>query len=292
LTARARLTRELAWVLAGTAAIAGLAFGAQRLFFSRPVTTPDIPRSLDEGLAPLMVGQVRAENRLVETPAVTEAMSAIVERLAPAGAEAPTEAEARSRPAIEVFVIDSPVINAFTLPGGIVCVYAGLMKSLASAEEMAAILAHEMAHAAFRDPLVQLARRVGMASIASLLTGGQGGNLAHGILAEAVSLRYGRQAEDRADELAVDLLARAGIDPESYASALSHIKGVGPRDPKLLRYLDPHSPIDERIASAERRAKIAAAAGGLSSDGLATRRIAVDWEDLVKALPSVLEPTD
>lgn len=270
-------------MLAGAAAIAGLAFGAQRLFFPRPVTTPDIPRSLDEGLAPLMVSQVRAENRLVETPAVTEAMTAIVERLTRAGAEAPTEVEARSRPTIEVFVIDSPVINAFTLPGGIVCVYTGLMKSLASAEEMAAILAHEMAHAGFRDPLAELARRVGMASIASLLTGGQGGNLAHSLLAEAVSLRYGRQAEDRADELAVDLLARAGIDPESYASALSHIKEAGPRDPKLLRYLDPHSPIDERIAAAE---------GRLSHDGLATRRIAVDWKELVKALPSVLEPTD
>ncbi len=285
MTARARIARELAWVLAAAAAIAGLAFGAQRLFFSRPVAAPDIPRSLDEGLAPLMVRQIRAENRLIENPSVTAAMTAIVDRLAPAYAALPVDGRDPSRPAVEVFVIDSPVINAFTAPGGVVCVYAGLMKSLVSAEEMAAILAHEMTHAAFRDPLGQLARRVGMATLASILTGGQGGNLAHSLLAEAVSLRYGREAEDRADELAVDMLARAGIDPQSYARALEHIKAAGPRDPKLLRYFDPHSPIDSRIASAEQRAKAAAAARGLATTG-----IPVDWSGVVKALPSVLEP--
>jgi predicted Zn-dependent protease len=288
-------------VLAVVAAIAALAFGAARLFFARPVPAPDIPRSLDAGLKPLMLKQIRAENRLVETPVVTGAVSAIMDRLTPAYAAVPLEAAnvpqeppreppAESRPAIEVLVVDSPVINAFTVPGGVVCIYTGLMKTLSSPEELAAILAHEMSHAAFRDPLTQLARNVGMATLASVLTGGQGETLAQGLLADLVSLRYGRAAEDRADEFAVALLAKAGIDPASYGSALSRIKGSNPKDMKLLRYLDPHSPIDERIRSAGERATAAAARA--AAEGLKAKRIAVDWRKLLKALPSVLEPTD
>jgi predicted Zn-dependent protease len=283
LSARARLARELAWVLAAVAAIAALAFGAQRLFLARPVPAPDIPRSLDAGLKPLMLKQIRAEDRLVEVPVVASAVAGIMDRLAPAYA-------ALSPEGIEVLVIDSPVINAFTVPGGVVCVYTGLMKTLSSPEELAAILAHEMTHAAFRDPLTQLARNVGMATLAGALTGGQGETLAQGLLADLVSLRYGRAAEDRADELAVDLLAKAGIDPASYGSALSRIKGSNPKDPKLLRYLDPHSPIDERIRSAGDRAKAAAAKA--AAEGLKATRIPVDWKKVLKALPSVLEPTD
>ena len=301
MSARARLARELAWVLAVVAAIAALAFGAARLFFARPVPAPDIPRSLDAGLKPLMLKQIRAENRLVETPVVTIAVAAIMDRLAPAYAAVPAEdggvskvaskaASKEERPTIEVLVIDSPMINAFTVPGGVVCVYTGLMKTLSSVEELAAILAHEMSHAAFRDPLTQLARNVGMATLASVLTGGKGETFAQGLLADLVSLRYGRAAEDRADEFAIALLAKAGIDPASYGSALSRIKGSNPKDLKLLRYLDPHSPIDERIRSAGERAKAAAAKAAAA--GLKARRIAVDWRKVLKTLPSVLEPTD
>ncbi len=293
MSVRVRLARELALVLAAVAAIAAIAFGASRLFFSRPVPAPDIPRSLEAGLKPLVLKQIRAENRLVEIPIVTGAVAAIMDRLAPIYAAILLKAAKdpkESRPVIEVLVIDSPVINAFTVPGGVVCVYTGLMKTLSSPEELAAIMAHEMSHAAFRDPLNQLARNVGMATLASVLTGGQGETLAQGLLADLVSLRYGRAAEDRADEFAITLLAKTGIDPASYGSALSRIKGSNPKDLKLLRYLDPHSPIDERIRSAGERAKAAAAKA--AAEGLKATRIAVDWKKVLKALPSVLEPTD
>ena len=280
MSTRARLARELGLLLAAVAALALIGFGLQRLFFSRPVPAPDIPRSLDDGLKPLMLKQIRAENRLVEEAAVTEAVAAIMQRLDPAYAAA-------GRPSIEILVIDSAVVNAFTVPGGVVCVYSGLVKALAGPEELAAIIAHEMSHAASRDPLAQLARKVGMATLATVLTGGQGETLAQGLLADLVSLRYGREAEDRADRFAVEVLARAGIDPAGYARALARIRDSGRKNPGLLRYLDPHSPIDERISRAEEEAK--AAAAGTST---APKPIAVDWKKLMKALPTVFEPED
>ena len=52
-----------------------------------------------------------------------------------------------------------------------------------------------------------------------------------------------------------------------------------------MRYLDPHSPIDERIARAEKEA-----ASLSSQSARKPAEIAVDWKSLLNSLPSVLEP--
>ncbi len=272
---RGRLAREIAILLAAAGVIAGLAFGAQRLFFSRPFPHADLPRWLDGALKPLLLRQIRAENRLVEEPVVARALAAVLARLDSAsGADG-----------IEVLVIDSPVVNAFAVPGGLVCVCTGLVESLSSADELAAIIAHEMSHVRSRDALAGLARRVGVSALLSALTGGRGGSAAQGLLADLVSLRYGREAEDRADSFAVALLAESGVDPSSFARALARIRDAGAKVPGLLRYLDPHSPIDERIARAGAQGTAAAARAGK-----APSPIAVDWKALVQALASPLEP--
>lgn len=266
-----RLARELGLLAAVVAALALAGFALQRLFIPRAVPAPDIPRSLDERLKPLVVKQIRAENRLVEEPFAVRTVAAIASRLAP---DSP-----------EVILVDSPLVNAFAVPGGVVCVSTGLVKALGGPEELAAIVAHEMSHVAHRDPIAQLARRVCMASLAAVLTGGQGETLVQGLLADLVTLRYGREAENRADNFAVQLLAGAGIDPRSYAAALTRIRDTGLKHPGLFRYLDPHSPIDERIAAATQAAESAAA-----GRAAAWEPVAADWKKLLKALPTVLEP--
>lgn len=274
-----RLAREIGLLLAGAAVLAGLAFGAQRLLFPRPsphaaretALQEDLPAWLDSALAPVIMRQVRAENRLVENAEVNAAVDAILDRLAGPGG------------GIEVLVIDSSLVNAFAAPGGVVCVYTGLLKALSSADELAAVLAHEMSHVQRRDALASLARRLGMTVLLSALGGGRGSSAAQGLLADLVSLRYGREAEDRADAFAVGLLADRGIDPAAWPRALASLRDSGAANPGLLRYLDPHSPIDERIARAEREA---AAAGARAT----ARVLAVDWDALVRSLPSALEP--
>lgn len=284
-----RLAREAVLLLAGAAVLAGLAFGAQRLFFPRPAphhardASPqeDLPAWLDGALAPVILRQVRAENRLVEDPKVTAAVDAVLDRLSgPGGAGS-----------IEVLVIDSSLVNAFAAPGGVVCVYTGLLKALPSADEFAAVLAHEMSHVQNRDALASLARRLGMTVLLSALGGGRGSSAAQGLLADLVSLRYGREAEDRADAFAVELLADRGIDPAAWPRALASLRDSGTANPGLLRYLDPHSPIDERIARAEKEAAAAGARAGAQPPGRATApSLAVDWDALVRSLPSALEP--
>ena len=252
----------------------------QRVLFPSPWPAPDVPRRLDEAMAPLMRQEVRAEMTVVGTPEVRAGLSRIVDRLVAAVPE-PLRPGAGPSPTIEVMVIRSPQINAFTLPGGLICVDTGLLRAVGSPQELAAVLSHEMSHVVHRDPLSLLAARLGMAALMSILGTRTGAAVIQNAIGELVSARYGRAAEDQADRFAVDLLASAGLDPESFAEALSRMREAGARTPALLKYLDPHSPIDERISRARDQAH--RVKGGPASE--AERPLDVDWQTLLAALP-------
>jgi len=252
-----RLARELGILLAALVALGLLAFGAQRLFFPTPKASPDVPRELDAALGPLMRQQIRASQKVMDTPLVEAGFSRIMDRL------------------LAILVIDSPDINAFTLPGGLICVDTGLIRALPSAEEMAGVLGHELSHAVSRDPLALIARQMGIATIINVVSGGQGGAVMESMVRELLTVSYGREAEDRADAFSVGLLARAGIPPKSFADALVAIRDSAPKRPDLLKYLDPHSPIEQRIARAEEQAR---------KEKVTVRPLSVSWHKVVEAL--------
>jgi predicted Zn-dependent protease len=198
---------------------------------------------------------------------VKEAFAVIVKRL---------QAALPEPRAVDVIVLRSREINAFALPGGTICVNTGLIRELHSAEEMAGVLGHELSHVVNRDPLTLLSRRLGMAALISIMSGGQGGTVLSDAAQTLVDIHYGREAEDRADDFSVRLLARAGIQPDSFGDALQLIRDSDPKEPGLLKYIDPHSPIDERIAKGRDLAR---------SQAYTARPLGVDWNALVLALP-------
>jgi predicted Zn-dependent protease len=253
-------------VLAGLAA---LAFAGARLAFADRVGVPDVAVEVERGLRPIVRREIALEGAVVEEPVVVDAFAALLDRLTPGLGTLPLEPE--------VVVIDSPVVNAAALPGGIVCVYTGLIRTLQTTEEMAAVLAHELVHVERRDAITGLAREIGMAAIASAVSGG-GETAAQSLLRAAIDLRYSRIAEDRADLRCLEMLEKAGIDPGVFGDALGRIAEVGERTPDLLRWLDTHTDIDARIARARSRS--------LSAVG-PRRPLGVDWKAVQSALPSV-----
>jgi predicted Zn-dependent protease len=176
----------------------------------------------------------------------------------------------------QVIILQSREINAFALPGDTICVNTGLIRELHSAEEMAGVLGHELSHAVNRDPLTLLSRRLGIAALINVMSGGQGGTILSDAAQTLVDVHYGREAEDRADDFSVTLLARAGIPPDSFADALERIRDADPKELGLLKYIDPHSPIDQRISKARDLAR---------RQAFTPRPLGVDWDALVQALP-------
>ncbi len=273
---RRLLLKELAVVVAAAALLFAAAMAAQKLFFPKPIETPDVSLALENALKASMLRQIRVERKTVVDQKVKSAFAAIDGRLFPLLGSTPYK--------VEVIVIDSPVINAVTLPGGAVVVFTGLVRRMESAEEMAAIVAHELGHVANRDPLTLLTRQIGLSVLANILTGGQGETVAQNALQTLVSMHYTHEAEDRADAFALEMLPRAGIHPSAYADALKHLKKSQEKEPPaVMRYLDPHSPIDMRISRAEEASLPA---------GFHARPLKVNWKGLIAALPKSLEPGD
>jgi predicted Zn-dependent protease len=266
------LARELGVVLAVALLLGAAAFAAQRFLLPRHGASLDMSQSLDDALGPIMREQIRATEYVVDDRQVTKAFSAIMARLL---AAVPEDAVEGRQLTVEVLVVKSPEINAFTLPGRLICVNTGLIKELKSADQMAAVLGHELSHVVHRDPVALLGRQIGMAALATVLTRGQGGAVLERIVQTMVNVHYGREAEDRADAFSVHLLARAGIPPVSFSAALARIKESAQKEPELLKYIDPHSPIDSRIEKAREQA---------GREKVVPRALPVDWKKIVRVL--------
>ena len=257
--------------------LAAIAFGASRLAFKGRTRVPDVGVEIERSLRPIMRRQVALEGTVVEAPAVSAAFAAMVNRLGAGLGELPLEPE--------VIVVDSPVVNAAALPGAIVVIYAGTVRTLQTPEQMAAVLAHELVHVENRDAVTSLARDLGIAVITSAVSGGSE-TAAQSVLRSAIGLKYSRAAEDRADRRCLELLDAAGIDPLAFAEALALIADAGERTPELLRWLDTHSDIDARIA----RARSFAAVDGEKAPAAARRALDIDWRTVQEGLPSVFDP--
>ncbi len=137
----------------------------------------------------------------------------------------------------EVFtftLLDSPVVNAFALPG-YVYVTRGLLALADDEAELAAVLAHEIGHVAARHVPERQQQLLGaglvaliLGTLASAAVGGQEGEL----LGELASLGaaayvagFSREQEREADRLALRYLARAGYDPAALARILDALDG-------------------------------------------------------------------
>lgn len=145
------------------------------------------------------------------------------------------------------FVADKKEINAFAAPGGIVVVNTGLLRAVKTPEELAGVLAHEIAHAELRHSLKGLAKSLGLRALATLALGEFGGTaLAEG-MKHLAELRFSREAEREADEDGLRRLVAARINPQgmlAFFAMLQKEEGLSP--PELL---STHPASSERLTA-------------------------------------------
>lgn len=123
----------------------------------------------------------------------------------------------------EVVVFDSPQINAFALPGGKIGVYSGLLKVARDQDQVAAVVGHEIAHVLARHSNERVSRtqlsNLGLSAADMAL--GQSGLREPAMAALGLGVQvgyllpYGREQESEADRLGLELMARAGFDPQA-----------------------------------------------------------------------------
>jgi len=121
----------------------------------------------------------------------------------------------------EFTILNNSVPNAWALPGGKIAVNRGLLTELNSEAELAAVLGHEIVHAAARHTAQQQSRGM-LAQIGILATGIAGNDSDYANLivggaqvgAQMLMMKYGRGAELEADKYGMRYMSKAGYDPQ------------------------------------------------------------------------------
>jgi len=158
-------------------------------------------------------------------------------------------------------VVKDPEVNAFSLPGGYVFVNEGLMQKTTNDDELASVIAHEIAHIAARHAVKRYetslgAQLVQLASLAATREAQAARGL--GIALQAARLAYARQDELEADRLAVRYLKAAGFNPHGILTFLDRLHGLHhektrylPRGVTRPHYAMTHPFIPDRIRAAK-----------------------------------------
>jgi predicted Zn-dependent protease len=106
--------------------------------------------------------------------------------------------------------------NAFALPGGYIFVTRGMLEKLESESQLAAILAHEVAHVVARDTMNVMSNQIGIDVLLSAVTSEStpsGVLTAADLTHQIIGLSYSREDEKTADLAGLDYMTWAGYNP-------------------------------------------------------------------------------
>lgn len=133
-----------------------------------------------------------------------------------------------------ISLLNTPVNNAFAIPGGYVYVTRQLMALMNDEAELAGVLGHEVGHVAARHSQKRQSaatRNTILGALGQILVGAVAGDSQLGQLlqrgigtgSQLLTLRFSRTQEYEADDLGIRYLARAGYDPGALSSMLSSL---------------------------------------------------------------------
>ena len=169
---------------------------------------------------------------------------------------------------LQVVLIDSPQMNAFAAPGGVVGINLGLMLYAQDEHEYASVIAHELAHLSQRHFArgIEERRSNALPTLASLIAaimvgvvgGGDAGLAAISAsqaLAQQNQLSYSRSRETEADRIGLNTLADAGLDPDGMARMFDRMNRAYRYTRKPPEFLLTHPLSETRIADAKTQAR-------------------------------------
>jgi predicted Zn-dependent protease len=178
----------------------------------------------------------------------------------------------------EFTVLNNSVPNAWALPGGKIAVNRGLLTELKSESELAAVLGHEIVHAAARHSAQQMSK--GMLAQGGLLATQLAlGNSAYGGLAqtgaqmasELVLQKYGRDAELESDRFGMKYMKRAGYDVNGAVTLQeTFVRLSGNKESDWFEGLfASHPPSQERVDANRKQAKKLGPGGEVGAEAFA-----------------------
>ena len=160
-------------------------------------------------------------------------------------------------------VVNVSDINAFALPGGFMFINRGLIEAAHDEAELAGVMAHEMSHVALRHGTNQASKAYLAQAGLSILGGAAGGSTGDiigavgGFGANSLFLKFSRTAEEQADVVGAQILAKSGYDPLAMARMFETLREKAGRDPgKLEQFFSSHPAPADRARRIEDEARL------------------------------------
>jgi len=153
---------------------------------------------------------------------------------------------------LRIFLMEDKTPNAAAAPGGYVFVTTGLLEFVQSPDQLAGVLAHEIAHLTRRHGLRQLIGAVGPFYALRLFVRDRNGFLTvvTGASAILMTQSFSRDYEREADRVAFECLSKSRFQPEGLEQVLGKLETLQfPGNGLHLERLSSHPPTPERIAA-------------------------------------------
>lgn len=192
-----------------------------------------------------------------------------------------------------VRVIDSPELNAFSIPGGYIYIYRGLLDKMGPDDDaLACVIAHEASHVVRRHVVKSMsdAENKGfLVDLASVLSRSNAVNQVGGALFELDQLHYSREAEYEADRWGEKFAYNAGYDPSGMIRTFQLFEAEEKKSGAPVAYSQDHPINENRILRAEEQLRELRANRGaylqeayhLGEDRLAAEKNGIDYQALL-----------
>ncbi len=220
------------------------------------VISPEYERRLGS----MFLKQVRYYSKIVSDPEVESYIQSIGYQLA-------SHSDNTAQP-FTFFMVDNPNINAFAGPGGVIGVNTGVIMNSANESELAAVMAHEIAHVTQRHlaRMIEQHEKYSVPSMAAMVgsvllaianpEAGMAAMAGVAGLSAQSQINFTRANEEEADRIGMQLLARSGHDPramptffEKLQQSTRYVQGNAPE------FLRTHPLTTNRIADTRARAE-------------------------------------
>ncbi len=208
----------------------------------------------------------------VDDPVLVDYVQGIWQPLmAAAKARGELNAELDERFAWELFLVRDRSVNAFALPGGYFGVHLGLIGAVSNADELAAVLGHELTHVTQRHIarlMTQQSRQTPLmiaAMILGVLAAGKNAEMGNAAIvggqamAAQSQLNFSRDMEREADRIGFGVMTDAGFESRGVATMFEKLQQAARlNDNGAYPYLRSHPLTTQRIAEAQSRVQLAA----------------------------------
>ena len=138
-------------------------------------------------------------------------------------------------------ILNTPIVNAFALPGGYIYVTRGLIYLCQNEAQLAGVIAHEIGHITARHTAKRYTKTVGTGVVLQILNVFSQNTFINNLLGQSAQLfllSYSRSQEHQADQLAVRYMIRAGFDAKEMANFLKSMEQYAILQKKILNIKD------------------------------------------------------